>query len=271
MSIQTCEEKLNEIKTQFADLIAAGVITVGPNPCPPEPAPGPITGLPNLEDAIVLFNSTGLWDNGHPRTMTGHHEFDPDDKHTEVAAGGHCTARKWFIDGMGNSFLSGGMSRVYNHSPHQGTVVILQKVTFNASLDNVSYEVFSRHNEGGAIENRWGGLQNHFSHKSCGAKAESYHKSYHTINKDAPYPDGHVIKDGDEVYIAMIGIKNGPKYKFTSLIDWDHNGTYTKVMDGDYIETENPKGTELQPLYWRFRTNGCPKDVKFRDTKFYQL
>ena len=60
------------------------------------------------------------------------------------------------------------MSRVYNHSPHNGLTCILETFIFDASLDNMSLEVDSRHNEGGAIENRTGGFQNALHRKTVG-------------------------------------------------------------------------------------------------------
>lgn len=251
-----------------------------PTPEPPEPAPTPeppepqpnISGLPDLSKGTVLFDSNKVWADGNDRTMTGHHEYDKFDPKTEVAAGGHGTPRVWHVDGKGHTFLSGGMSRVYNHSPHQGTIVILDTFIFNETLDNRSYEWFSRHNEGGAKENRTGGDQNHFSLKERGAKHESYHASYHESVKDGPYPNGKEIKVGDEVRIAIVGTKNGTNYKSQSFIDWDHNGNYQKVMESDYTEQETPGGCEPQPLYWRFRVNGnAPKEVESYNCKFIQL
>ncbi len=245
-----------------------------PPDVPPEPDQPPtnITGLPDLSKGKVLFDSNTVWNNGHERTITGHHEFDPDDPKTEVAAGGHGTPRKWYIDGKGHCKLSGGMSRVYNHNDHDGTIVILDTFIFNETLDNRSYEWFSRHNEGGAEANRTGGDQNHFALKTRGAKHESYHASYHETVNDGPYPDKKQIKVGDEVRVAIVGTKNGRNYKSESFIDWDHNGNYQKVMESDYTEQECPEGCDLQPLYWRFRVNGdAPKDVESWDCKFIQL
>jgi len=222
---------------------------------PPPPPPPNVIGLPDLSKGTVLFDSNTIWNNGHARTMTGHHEFDPDDPKTEVAAGGHGTPRKWEVLGNGHCKLSGGMSRVYNHNDHNGTIVILDTFIFNGTLDNRSYEWFSRHNEGGPPENRTGGDQNHFALKTRGAKHESYHASYHETVSDGPYPNGKQIKVGDEVRIAIVGTKNGRNYKSTSFIDWDHNGNYEKVMESDYNETETPAGADKQPLYWRFRNS----------------
>jgi len=257
------ENDIHEIKMDTCN------VTVHRETAPPKPPA--ITGLPDLSKGKVLFDSSKIWANGHERTMTGHHEFDPDDPKTEVAAGGHGTPRVWYIDGKGHCKLSGGMSRVYNHSEHNGLTCLMDTFIFDQSLDNRSYEVDSRHNEGGAIANRTGGFQNHLTTTKCGGKYESYHKSYHDLGEKT-YPNGRKINYGDEVRCALVTNHDGINYEEWMFIDWDHNGKYEQVFTAKYIEKENPEGALKQPLYWRFRVNGnAPKNIESWDCKFIQL
>jgi hypothetical protein len=245
------------------------IVTIVSDVAPPPPKP--VTGLPDLSKGTVLFDSNVVWNDGNDRTMKNHHEFDKFDPKTECAAGGHGTPRVWHVDGKGHSELSGGMSRVYNHSEHQGTIVLLQTFIFDQSLDNFSIEFFSRHNEPLPIANKTGGLQNHLKNTQVGGKYESYHASYHDLGEKT-YPDGKSIKDGDEVRFALLATKDGINYEETLFIDWDHNGNYTKVYNAKYIEKENPAGAAKQPLYWRWRVNGtAPTKIKTWDVKFIQL
>jgi hypothetical protein len=256
----------NDIHEIIMDTVNVTIVT----DAVPEP-PKPIEGLPDLSKGIILFDSNTIWGNGHARTMTGHHEYDPDDPNTECGAGGHGTPRVWAIDGKGHSKLSGGMSRVYNHKKHNGLTCLLQTFIFAESLENFSLEVDSRHNEGGAIENRTGGFQNALHRKTVGGKYESYHKSYHDLG-DKTYPGGREIKTGDTVSFALLTFHDGINYEETMFIDWDHNGKYEKVFNAKYIEKENPAGALKEPLYWRWRVNGtAPKDIETWNVKFIQL
>jgi hypothetical protein len=246
------------------------IVTVVSDAVAPPP-PKPIEGLPDLSKGKVLFDSNVVWNDGNDRTMKNHHEFDKFDKNTECAAGGHGTPRVWHVDGKGHSFLSGGMSRVYNHSEHQGTICLLQTFIWDASLDNFSLETFSRHNEPLPIANKTGGFQNAIHADTVGGKYESYHKSYHDLG-DKTYPGGRKIKDGDEVRFALVASKDGINYEESMFIDWGHDGKYEKVFNAKYTEKENPAGAAKQPLYWRWRVNGiAPKDIETWDVKFIQL
>lgn len=258
----------NDLHEVLMDTVNVTVVTDEAEVKPPEK---PIEGLPDLSKGVLLFDSTVIWANGKERTMTGHHEYDKYDKKTECAAGGHGTPRKWYIDGKGKSQLSGGMSRVYNHSPHQGKICLLQTFVWDSSLENFSLENFSRHNEGAPNSNKTGGLQNALHADTVGGKYESYHKSYHDLG-DKTYPGKRKFKHGDVVKFALVASKVGTAYEETMLIDFDLKDKYEQVFNAKYIEKENPDGAKPQPLYWRWRVNGtAPKNITTYDVKFYQL
>lgn len=257
------ENNIHEVKMDTVNVTIVSDATTEPSP--------PIDGLPDLSKGTLLFDSTKIWGNGKERTMTGHHEYDKYDNKTECAAGGHGTPRKWYIDGKGKSKLSGGMSRVYNHSPHQGTICLLQTFIWNDSLENFSLETFSRHNEPLPKSNKTGGFQNALHADTVGGKYESYHKSYHDLG-DKTYPNGKKFKNGDIVKFALLASKKGINYEETMFIDFSLKDKYEKVFNAKYIEKENPDGAKPQPLYWRWRVNGtAPKDVETYDVKFIQL
>ncbi len=259
-----------EVENDIGQIIMDTVNVTVSSDAKPQP-PIIIDGLPDLSKGTVLFDSKKIWGNGKERTMKGHHEFDKYDDKTECAAGGHGTPRVWYVDGKGKSKLSGGMSRVYNHSPHQGTICLLQTFIWDNSLENFSLETFSRHNERLPKSNKTGGFQNALHADTVGGKYESYHKSYHDLG-DKTYPKGRKFKHGDVVKFALLAFKNGINYEETMFIDFDLNGKYEKVFNAKYIEKENPDGAKPQPLYWRWRVNGtAPKEITTYDVQFIQL
>lgn len=264
----------NGIDTDTDTDTDADIPDVPPTPEPEPPTPSgdiPNVNVAGLDISLgkILFNSNVAWADGHDRTITKHHEFDPYDKNTEVAAGGHGSPRKFHIDGKGHGFLGGGMSRVYNWSAHQGRILILQKFIFNKTLGNMSYEMFSRHNEPLPTSNKIGGLQCAFELGQIGSKFESWHADYHS-NGSKNF--ARKIKVGDTVPIAIYATKNDNQYSLRAFIDYDQNNTYTEVGAFTHTETQNLEGTKKQPLYWRFRTNGnAPVDVEVWDTYFIQL
>jgi hypothetical protein len=262
------------IQKQLDDGIWEDVTTLEFNPTPvikPPTGNFPFTNLPfDISAGKILWDSRPVWGNGHPRTYTDHHEFDKEDPtKIEVAAGGHGIARKWFISGEGWSELSGGMSRVYQWSEHEGTVALFQKFIFGKGLENLSYELFSRHNQPMPVENKTGGLTFSIHEGEIGSKFESFHADYHDLGTKKLAKG---IKQGDEVWVAIKANKNTNQYEIEGWIDYDHNGQWTSVGKFNHTETQNKAGTEKKPLYWRWRTNGpAPENIRAWDTIFMQL
>ena len=94
---------------------------------------------------MVVYNVSEKWSNGHARTLTGHHEFDPDDDKVESAAGDN---RKVVIDGQGNCTISGDQVRIFCHYPNYNSVLTLSVIPHHVKKDDdCSLKTRSRHNE----------------------------------------------------------------------------------------------------------------------------
>lgn len=252
-----------------------------PEPDPtPDPTPTPdVPPTPPVTAAGTLWQSKGIWDNGKARTLTKHHEYDPFDKLSEVAAGGHGIAREWRIPGdTDHSFLSGGMSRVYTHTPHQGKIQFETTFIWNNSLDNLSLEFFSRHNEGGDVSgkptgwNRFGGVTVSYHKDTVESKMEYYHAVY-TKGQSKNLPKSLV--DGQAYPIKVLGERtvNGDNGEYTlePFID-DGSGMKSLGTFTQKCTKQQAPSFSLQPLYWRWRVNGtAPKDVEVKEMRFIQL
>lgn len=242
------------------------------------PSTGPVTPpTPEPGEGKILWQSKGIWDNGHARTMTDHHEYDPDDPLSEVAAGGHGTAREWRIPGDSNhSFLSGGMSRVYTHTPHDGKIMFECVMVWNKSQEpndgNLSLEWYSRHNEGGDPKNRRGGVTVSFHKNSVESKEEYYHAVYTKgQSKDLP----KALEDGKSYPIKVLGSRTADKDKAVTtlepFIDYGDGMKSLGVFTQKVTSKQEP-GLQEPSLYWRWRVNGtAPKDVEVKDMVFTQL
>lgn len=94
---------------------------------------------------MVVYNVSEKWNNGRARTLTGHHEFDPDDPKVESAAGSN---RKVVIDGQGNLTISGDQVRIYCHYPNYNSVLTATVTPHSFKQgDDCSFKTRSRHNE----------------------------------------------------------------------------------------------------------------------------
>jgi hypothetical protein len=239
-----------------------------PDPVPPNPdvPPQPIPGGSHL-----LWKSDGIWNNGKKRIMVKHGEFDPYDPLCEVRAGGHGTPRKWVIPGDGNySILSGGMTRVYCHVDHDGKVKFKCVLVWNKSLDNFSIELFSRHDEGGAPENRRGGVTYVFHANSVESKEEYYHAVY-AKGQSKPLKTKLVV--GQSYLIEVVAerkIASDGKSAETDLegfINGQSAGKFTQK-----VTLKQEPGLAKPSKYFRWRLNGtAPKDVRVSEMEFYQL
>jgi len=225
----------------------------------------------------ILWKSDGLWNNGNARTMTDHHQYDPFDPLSEVAAGGHGTAREWRIPGDANrSYLSGGMSRVYTHTAHDGSIVFVCVLVWNKTLEpgdgNLSLEFYSRHNEGGEPKNRRGGVTVSFHKNSVESKEEYYHAVY-TKGQSKDLPQS--LEDGKAYPIKVIGNRRStPDNATTTLEAFIDYGQGLKSV-GTFVQRvtkQQEPGLQEPSLYWRWRVNGSgPKDVEVKDMVFTQL
>jgi hypothetical protein len=225
----------------------------------------------------ILWQSTGIWDNGHDRTITKHGAFDPDDSLTEVRAG---TGRKFHIDGLGTGFLSGNQSRIYTHVKHDGKVALSITYTPMNNLENLSVELFSRHDEAGAPANRFGGVTYVFYLDSVKSKVEYFHKKY---SKGQMRKLTKKLRMNQKYAIKIVGEKipftngTGADVTVEGFIDYNQDGNYVSVGKfTQHITKQQAPGVLKQALYYRIRTNSkddsaIPKDIPLTGVKFVQI
>ena len=206
----------------------------------------------------VLWDSNinGKWNNGIRRIVTDHHGYDPYDPLTEVAAGEN---RKWEIVGDGTCFLSGARARVYNHTKQIAGNKYQWDIHYvhNSTLDNMSLEFFSRHNEDDPPENRFGGEILSFHKNDIEFDEEHWHNERNggdSHSLSSPISDSSVTK------LKVIGeksvISNSVTFKFDVFVN-------EKLEWHKEHKSPEYNAAVKEALYWRFRTNGSdPQNVK---------
>lgn len=143
----------------------------------PEPTPTP---TPQPVGTIYDSNINGKWNNNHERKVT---DYDPDCPKPFVNGGGlemHASGNpRCYIDGKGGCILEAdaGHGRYYGDAINYEGVSEYSITFLDDVIDNHTHQVRSRHQEGGANENKFGGLNFKLSRSDCGVKVELYHGS----------------------------------------------------------------------------------------------
>ena len=132
----------------------------------------------NIPAGTTLWTSSA-WGNGKSRTITDHQEHDPSDSRLMISAG---SGRKGTFPGNGTAILQGDQSRFYILANNYNSAMFM---TVNArnGLDNLSLKLRSRHGEGGAGSNRFGGygVSFHFKTNEIESKREDYHNVHTSL------------------------------------------------------------------------------------------
>jgi hypothetical protein len=218
---------------------------------------------PTVQDAAW---TSELWNNGKPRTITKHHEFDLLDPKLEVAAG-ESALRKFEIKGDGRAFLSGPRSRIYIHAHNYNATMTVKYVPNPTLNDDLSLKMRSRHNEPDPHENRFGGYQLMVRLDSVKTQRELYHNEYENLGSKTL---SRKLENGKQ-YTVRFTCKDttDKKVKLIAEIDYENNGNFTKVLD---IKDNSPKAYMLdKQLYEKksyvwVRVNGdAPKDVELKN------
>jgi len=206
---------------------------------------------PVMPSGTLLWSSVA-WANGHARELTAHGSFDPDDPKLQLSAG---TDRRWSTTGDGTSKLEGNRSRLYIHAPHRNIEMVFEANATDTRLENISIKLRSRHNEGGADANRFGGYGVAFNLKSQVAdfKIESYHNVHesgteHAIQRDLSYNHWYRYK------VTIQAKDEDAKAVVNAYIDYDLNGTWTPVGSEEYARTGYRKN-DLDAKYTWIRAN----------------
>ena len=180
---------------------------------------------------MLLWNSSN-WANGQDEVLGVGNEGHPfgwkskkDDKTIFSHAG---QDRSTTIHGDGTVSLKGARTRYYILQPHEGKVRLELKAKAGPSLGNLSLKLFSRHNEDGDCENRFGGvgMDFNFGENTVGSKFESCHNNHEPIDEKDLQKQLQFEKWYGFRYECE---KDGKKFKLDGFIDYDLNNDWKQV------------------------------------------
>jgi hypothetical protein len=241
---------------------------------PPPPPPPPTTPIPPSPPAngTVLWDSNvnGKWNNGRKRTMTSAHEFDPDSKNVEVAAG---SSRKFEVFGDGMAKITGDRARIYVHVNNYNAQMEISYIP-NPSLDNtLSLRLRSRHNEPDPPENRFGGYGVAVSLDEGKPGREEYHNE-HTSFPDFKLPYKMQYGKMYTLRYSVHDTADGKQVEMWLEIDYENNGNFIEVgrwKDPKPLPYMLDKELYLKKSYVWVRVNSQhtgeeegPKDVEIK-------
>jgi hypothetical protein len=241
---------------------------------PPPSTPPPTTPIPPSPPAngTVLWDSNvnGKWNNGRKRTMTSAHEFDPDSKNVEVAAG---SSRKFEVFGDGMAKITGDRARIYVHVNNYNAQMEISYIP-NPSLDNtLSLRLRSRHNEPDPPENRFGGYGVAVSLDEGKPGREEYHNE-HTSFPDFKLPYKMQYGKMYTLRYSVHDTADGKQVEMWLEIDYENNGNFIEVgrwKDPKPLPYMLDKELYLKKSYVWVRVNSQhtgeeegPKDVEIK-------
>jgi hypothetical protein len=239
---------------------------ISPPPSPPPTPPSPPANGTVLWDS----NVNGKWNNGRKRTMTSAHEFDPDSKNVEIAAG---SSRKFEVFGDGIAKITGDRARIYVHVNNYNAQMEISYIP-NPSLDNtLSLRLRSRHNEPDPPENRFGGYGVAVSLDEGKPGREEYHNE-HTSFPDFKLPYKMEYGKMYTLRYSVHDTADGKQVEMWLEIDYDNNGNFIEVgrwKDPKPLPYMLDKALYLNKSYVWVRVNSQhtdeeegPKDVEIK-------
>jgi hypothetical protein len=253
------------------------VITLSPygeilrNIISPPPSTPPIPPSPPANGTVLWdSNVNGKWNNGRKRTMTSAHEFDPDSKNVEVAAG---SSRKFEVFGDGMAKITGDRARIYVHVNNYNAQMEISYIP-NPSLDNtLSLRLRSRHNEPDPPENRFGGYGVAVSLDEGKPGREEYHNE-HTSFPDFKLPYKMQYGKMYTLRYSVHDTADGKQVEMWLEIDYENNGNFIEVgrwKDPKPLPYMLDKELYLKKSYVWVRVNSQhtgeeegPKDVEIK-------
>jgi hypothetical protein len=244
---------------------------ISPPPSTPPPPTTPIPPSPPANGTVLWdSNVNGKWNNGRKRTMTSAHEFDPDSKNVEVAAG---SSRKFEVFGDGMAKITGDRARIYVHVNNYNAQMEISYIP-NPSLDNtLSLRLRSRHNEPDPPENRFGGYGVAVSLDEGKPGREEYHNE-HTSFPDFKLPYKMQYGKMYTLRYSVHDTADGKQVEMWLEIDYENNGNFIEVgrwKDPKPLPYMLDKELYLKKSYVWVRVNSQhtgeeegPKDVEIK-------
>jgi hypothetical protein len=222
-------------------------------PHPPPPPP------PN-DNVLYDSNRDGHWDNGEVRTVNkSEGNIGPNGKGLYMAASGSPVLE---ILGNGEARLrtKPGFGRFYVAACNYNASLEFEFNIMAGSVDNLSTKCRSRHQMGGACENRFGGLGTHVALDECGFKAEKCHNIQdQTDSQDAKLKKPLQLNTWYKSKYEYKDAADGKSIEYTRWLDYNDGAGWIKVLEGSH---KHPLPFYMdKPLYekqseWWTRLNG---------------
>jgi hypothetical protein len=234
---------------------------------------------------MVVFNISEKWSNGIERTLTGHHEFDPQDDKVESAAGSN---RRVFIDGNGNSTISGDKARIYCHYTNYNSILTVTLIPNfkDAKKDECSLKLRSRHEErpdsrpdakqmSDCVGDAFGGYMFNVSKGKWKSQREPEHNFNHMTKHGSLTKK---LQNGREYKLRFTVKDEGGKVRQIGEVDYNDGDGFVKVFDRF---DNSPKswmidrslyvdGSDSKSYFW-IRNNGSDDSITVKDVSLEVL
>ena len=230
-----------------------------------QPPPDPVT-------LIYDSNRDGHWNNGVKRTITDFEgDISPCGKGLETAASGD---PKFEVQGDGEAWLvcKEGHGRGYTKACNFNSSLEMDFNIDSSSVDNLSLKLRSRHQEGGACSNRFGGFGTAISLNDVDLKTESCHNN-HENSITRSLSRKLALKTWYKVKYECKNTPDNQDVQFTTWIDYNDGNGWFKVIDGKHTSPQNyyvDKVSFDTSSYFWIRLNGAGT-IKLRNVKLLAL
>lgn len=235
------------------------------------PSPDPTTGT-----LLYDSNTHGKWNNGVKRTVTKTDgSYTPDGKGLSTAASG---SPRLIIDGNGIAHLEAdaGHGRIYIKAKNYNARLEFDFMFEDTNIDNISFKMRSRHQEGGDCANRFGGFGGSIDRVggTIGFKTEECH-NIHSNSIDGKLP---TALKGQTWYRAGISVYDSPDKKQVNLkfeIDYKDGKGFVTALTGSHKNPKAPYVDEASfakdSYIWLRINNEKTGRVAFKDVKMTKI
>lgn len=238
----------------------------------PEP-PGPVTPPP-AGNVLYDSNVDGKWNDGNARVIKGSKDgnIGPNGKGLYTAASG---SPEFHIDGAGVGTLitQPGFGRIYICVNNYNARLEYEFNIKSGSVDNLSEKTRSRHQMGGACDNRQGGLGSHVALSGeVGFKGEQCHNVQEGGTK-GQLPKKIQINTWYKSKYEYRDSPDGKSILQTRWIDYNDGNGFVKVLDRNWNNPFpsffNKAMFDKQSEFW-LRLNGSG-EISFKNVKVTAL
>jgi hypothetical protein len=247
-----------------------------PQPQPPEPQPPiePEPPVPTEPTGAVLWDSNVHLKTGQSFTVTDEHgPQTPDSKGLWMAASGK---PRLIVDPDGTYHLEAdaGHGRVYIRALNFNARLESDFMFEDSNIENSTWRLSCRHNEGGACENRFGGIGFTIERDNVGHKTEPCH-NIHENSIDKPLSTKINDKQWIRVRCDCKRTPDNKKILILMAIDYKDGKGFQTVLEGEHPSPKPyymDEPTFMKESYIWLRVNNAKTGrVAFKNTLLTKL